>query len=81
MNVEAENVEGFEKLYTLTEVATVMRVHLETVRNWVREGRLKALKPGKAYRVRESDLRALMGPTMTVKVETVTEPIKKKKKA
>ncbi len=45
-----------EKMYTCTEVAEKYRVALSTVREWVREGKLSALKVGKSYRIRESDL-------------------------
>jgi excisionase family DNA binding protein len=80
---QMENIEGFEKLYTLHEVAELMRLHIETIRAYVRDGRLEAIKPGKSYRVKESTLRAFAGQQMsiTTKDEIVSEPRAKKKKA
>lgn len=48
----AENL----KLYTLQEVADVLRVSRQTIYNYVTAKRLKASKIGKEYRVTEEDL-------------------------
>ena len=48
----AENM----KLYTLQEVADVLRVSRQTIYNYVTAKRLKASKIGKEYRVTENDL-------------------------
>ena len=48
----AENM----KLYTLQEVADVLRVSRQTIYNYVTAKRLKASKIGKEYRVTEEDL-------------------------
>lgn len=48
-----------ERLLTVTEVAEHLRVHPETVRIWLRGGRLKGFRPGgkkTGWRVRESEL-------------------------
>lgn len=51
-----------ERWLTVAQIAERLQVHQETVRRWLREGRL----PGKnfggkgGYRVRESDLQAFM---------------------
>jgi excisionase family DNA binding protein len=37
-------------------VADELGVDVQTVRRWIQSGKLKAFKPGKEYRVRESDL-------------------------
>ena len=44
------------KLLALQEVADALGVDVQTVRRWVHAGKLRAFKPGKEYRVRESDL-------------------------
>lgn len=41
---------------TLEEVAAYLRIHIDTVRRWAREGTLPAVKLGKAYRVNSGDL-------------------------
>ncbi len=48
----AENM----KLYTLQEVADILRVSRQTIYNYVTAGRLKATKYGKEYRVTEEIL-------------------------
>jgi putative molybdopterin biosynthesis protein len=44
------------KVYTLQEVANIIRVSRQTIYNYVTAGRLKATKYGKEYRVTEEDL-------------------------
>lgn len=56
-------------LYTVLEVANLLDLHVKTVRNYVREGKLKSTKVGKQYRIAQEDLSAFLG-------QTPTEPIK-----
>jgi excisionase family DNA binding protein len=53
-----------EKLYSPEEVAAYLGVHVQTVRTWIREGRLPArrLAGQRALRVRESDLERVLEP-------------------
>ena len=44
------------KLYTLQEVANILRVSRQTIYNYVTAKRLKATKLAKEYRVTEEDL-------------------------
>lgn len=46
-----------ERLLTPEEVAKKLVVSPKTVRDWLREGRLRGVKTGKLWRVREDDLR------------------------
>jgi excisionase family DNA binding protein len=41
---------------TVEEVAAELRVHPETVRNWIRTGELDALDIGREYRIYRADL-------------------------
>jgi len=50
-----------EDLYTLEQVAGRLGLHVRTVRAYVRDGRLKAVRIGKQYRVTPADLEALTG--------------------
>lgn len=43
-------------LLTVKEVATRLHIHEETVRREIRDGHLKAYKPGRKYLVSEADL-------------------------
>lgn len=49
-------------LYSVEQVAERLGLHVRTVRAYVREGRLKALKIGKQYRITRGDLEAFLGP-------------------
>jgi excisionase family DNA binding protein len=50
-----------ELLFSIEQVAQHLGLHVKTVRNYVREGRLKAIRIGKQYRVSASDLAAMTG--------------------
>jgi excisionase family DNA binding protein len=50
-----------EVLYSVEQVADRLGLHVKTVRNYVREGRLKAVRIGKQYRIAATDLAALTG--------------------
>lgn len=46
-----------DELLTVYEVASILKAKPGTVRNWIREGKLKAYKAGKRlWRVRQVDL-------------------------
>jgi excisionase family DNA binding protein len=51
-----------EKLYTPEQAAEFLLVNSETVRLWLRTGKLKGLKAGRLWRVRESDLQDFLKP-------------------
>ncbi len=42
--------------HTIQEIAERMRMTPKTVRGWIIEGRLGAIKFGRVYRVRDTDL-------------------------
>jgi excisionase family DNA binding protein len=50
--------------YSLEQVAERLGLHVRTVRAYVRDGRLKAVRIGKQYRVSPADLEALTGRQM-----------------
>ena len=45
-----------ERFYTVEEVGAQLQVSDQTVRRWVKSGKLAAYKPGKEWRIRPSDL-------------------------
>ena len=53
-------------LYSVTEVAELLGLHVKTVRNYVRDGRLKSTRIGKQYRIAKSDLESFTGRTVSV---------------
>lgn len=56
-----------DKLYTCEDVAERYAVKLTTVWDWVRKGTLNAIKIGRTYRIRESDLLKFEQTNMTTK--------------
>src|SRR5579863_9580978 len=50
-----------QELYSVEQVAELLNLHVRTVRNYVREGRLKAVRIGKQYRIAREDLEAMTG--------------------
>jgi len=48
-------------LYSIVEVADLLGMHVKTVRNYVREGRLASTRVGKQYRIARADLDAFTG--------------------
>ena len=47
---------GKAQYYTIEEVAEMLRVAYLTVYRWVRAEKLEAVKAGKQYRIKKSDL-------------------------
>ena len=44
------------KYYTVQEVADTLRIHWQSVLNYIKSGKLQAIKLGKGYRISESAL-------------------------
>jgi excisionase family DNA binding protein len=47
--------------YTVDQVAGLLGLHVKTVRNYVRDGRLPAVRIGKQYRISKADLAEFAG--------------------
>lgn len=47
--------------YSVEQVANLLGLHVKTVRTYVRDGRLKAVRIGKQYRIAREDLEAFAG--------------------
>ena len=50
-----------QELYSVEQVAARLGLHVRTVRHYVRDGRLKAVRIGKQYRIAREDLEAFTG--------------------
>jgi acetyl-CoA synthetase len=54
-----------ETLFTVEEAAELMKVKVDTVRRWLRNGTLRGRKIGRIWRIAESDLSKLGQDTTT----------------
>ncbi|WP_067570557.1 helix-turn-helix domain-containing protein [Nocardia acidivorans] len=50
-----------DRLYSVEEVAERLGLHVRTVRGYVRDGKLPAVRIGKQYRIAQADLEAFTG--------------------
>ncbi|MFF0309830.1 helix-turn-helix domain-containing protein [Streptosporangium sp. NPDC004379] len=50
-----------DRFYSVEQVAEHLGLHVRTVRNYVRDGRLTAVRIGKQYRIAHEDLEAFTG--------------------
>jgi excisionase family DNA binding protein len=58
MSVERTDIE--ESFLTVAEVAALLKLNQQTVRNWIDQGSLPALKVGRRVRIRRSDFERLL---------------------
>ena len=50
-----------QDFFTIDQVAERLKLHVKTVRQFVRDGRLKGVRLGKQYRIAREDLEAFTG--------------------
>ena len=48
------------KLYKISEVADFLKVHDQTIRRYIKKGELKAVKVGKQWLIKNTDLNKLI---------------------
>jgi excisionase family DNA binding protein len=51
-----------EQYHTVEQIATMLQVVPDTVYRWIKEGKLKAVKAGRAVRVSDSALQEFLKP-------------------
>ncbi|MCC7363525.1 MAG: helix-turn-helix domain-containing protein [Dehalococcoidia bacterium] len=63
------------RLFSTDEAAEHLGVHVQTIRSWIRSGKLPAARLAgmKSIRIRESDLEAVLEPIKPSEVETNEE--------
>ncbi|MEM0025655.1 MAG: helix-turn-helix domain-containing protein [Zestosphaera sp.] len=49
-----------EKLYRTSEVAELLNISVSTVKKWIKQGRLHALRVGKLWMIPESEVRRIL---------------------
>src|SRR5437016_64717 len=58
MSISGGNLE--ETFLTVAEVAELLKLNQQTVRNWIDQGSLPALRVGRRVRIRRSDLERVL---------------------
>ena len=66
-----------EKYFTTEQVANILQVHPFTILKFIKSGKLKGIKLGRVYRIKESDVQEFLEERMTV---TKTKEKKEDKK-
>ena len=61
-------------LYSVEQVASQLGLHVRTVRNYVRDGRLKGVRIGKQYRIARQDVESLTGQRAAAPVSPADAP-------
>lgn len=61
-----------DEVYSVEQVANLLGLHVKTVRGYVRDGRLKAVRIGKQYRIARADLVVLTGGAIPESIRETT---------
>jgi excisionase family DNA binding protein len=67
-------------LLILEEVAELTRANIETVRFWIKEGKLRSLRPGRRRLVRRLDLESFLADVERSRARKAVAPARKAKK-
>lgn len=62
-------VKTLDKVYTVEEVAKILNIHPHTIRLWLKSGKLKGVKVGRYWRVKENQLQDFLKETEVEKDE------------
>ena len=54
-----------EKFFTTEQVANILQVHPFTILKFIKEGKLKGIKLGRVYRIKESEINKFLEDRMT----------------
>jgi len=54
-----------EKFFTTEQVANILQVHPFTILKFIKQGKLKGIKLGRVYRIKESDVEQFIEDRMT----------------
>jgi len=69
-----------ERFFTTEQVASILQLHPFTILKFIKEGKLKGMKLGRVYRIKESDVNQFVEDRMTqpskkiVKNKEIKEP-------
>lgn len=58
---------NYTQIYTTEQAAEVLQINIQTLRKWIREGKLPASKLGSDYRITGQDVKNFLDATKTTK--------------
>ncbi|NUU99294.1 hypothetical protein XO12_03805 [Marinitoga sp. 1154] len=64
MQVESLNDADSLKVYTPAEVAKILKVNSDTVRRYIRTGKIRASRVGKTYRITQKNIEEFLNSTL-----------------
>ncbi len=67
--MSVDNTDPAESFLTVAEVAELLKLNQQTVRNWIDQGSLPALRVGRRVRIRRSDFDQVLARGSTVGIE------------
>ncbi|MDD3862108.1 MAG: helix-turn-helix domain-containing protein [Candidatus Gracilibacteria bacterium] len=66
-----------ERFFTTEQVANILQVHPFTILKFIKEGKLKGIKIGRVYRIKESDVKKFLGEEIDVEEQSDSKLEKK----
>ena len=69
-----------EKFFTTEQVASILQVHPFTILKFIKQGRLKGIKLGRVYRIKESDIKNFLEESAASKAPKENEASNQKTK-
>jgi excisionase family DNA binding protein len=64
--MSVDNTDPADSFLTVAEVAELLKLNQQTVRNWIDQGSLPALRVGRRVRIRRSDFDEVLARSSTV---------------
>ena len=61
-----------ESYHTLEDAAKILKLHPQTLRRWIRQGKLPARRFGKQFRLRLEDIERAAQPTLPQEAEELS---------
>ena len=56
MELKTDGIKLEDEYYTIEDLAKLLKVHKNTIRNAIKDGRIKATKFGQQWRIRKKDI-------------------------
>lgn len=67
-----------ENFFTTEQVANILQVHPFTILKFIKQGKLKGIKLGRVYRIKESEVQAFLDGRSTQKQSDLLEEVHSK---